>query len=70
MEFVFITPTMGAKHAPTNSELKMMTLVNPLPILTTTCGEALAHIHRGGGHWQKFRKPRVRKYKVDFIQDT
>jgi hypothetical protein len=23
-----------------------------------------------GGHWQKFRKPRVRKYRVDFIQDT
>ena len=25
---------------------------------------------KGGGHWQKCRKPRVRKYGVDFIQDT
>jgi hypothetical protein len=23
-----------------------------------------------GGHWQKFRKPCARKYRLDFIQDT
>jgi hypothetical protein len=23
-----------------------------------------------GGHWQNFRKPHARKYRVDFIQDT
>ena len=23
-----------------------------------------------GGHRQNFRKPRARKYRVDFIQDT
>jgi hypothetical protein len=33
-------------------------------------GHLRAMAHRGGGHWKKIRKPCVRKYRVDFIQDT